>query len=51
MQSILTDAPSPAAASTTAAAVTFRTVVPDLPHLTSTERELMSEWLDRATGT
>jgi AcrR family transcriptional regulator len=50
MQQILTDAAALAADSTTAAAVAFRTVVPDLPMLTETERALMSEWLDRATG-
>ena len=50
-QSILTDGPAPAAGSSTAAAaVAFRTVVPELPHLTGTERALMSEWLDRATS-
>lgn len=48
MRLILTGAPSPAAGTTTAAAVAFRTAVPDLPHLTDTERALMSEWLDRA---
>jgi AcrR family transcriptional regulator len=49
-RSILTDAPALAADGTTAAAVAFRAVVPDLPHLTGTERALMSEWLDRAAG-
>jgi len=50
MQSILTDAPPPAEDGTTAAAVTFRTVVPKLAALTDAERALMSEWIDRATG-
>src|ERR1700733_9646637 len=50
MRSILSDAPSPAAGGTTAAAVAFRTVVPDLPHLTDTERALMAEWLGRAAN-
>ncbi|WP_327140713.1 TetR/AcrR family transcriptional regulator [Nocardia sp. NBC_01327] len=50
MRSILTDAPALAEDSPTAAAVAFRTVVPELPMLTATERALMSEWLDRATA-
>ncbi|HXL16852.1 MAG TPA: hypothetical protein VN961_04950 [Streptosporangiaceae bacterium] len=49
-QSILTDVPALAQDSTTAAAVAFRTVVPKLPMLTGAERTLLSEWLDRATG-
>ncbi len=49
MQSILTDAPALAGDSTTAAAVAFRTAVPELPGLTGAERALLSEWLDRAT--
>ncbi len=47
--SILTDPPAWAGASTTAAAVTFRTVVPQLAALSPTERALLTEWLDRAT--
>jgi hypothetical protein len=35
--------------STTAAAVTFRTLVPDLATLSDAERALLSEWLDRAS--
>jgi hypothetical protein len=50
MHTILTDRPALAGGGATAAAVAFRTVVPDLPMLTDTERALMSEWLDRATG-
>jgi AcrR family transcriptional regulator len=50
MRTILTDAPALATGSATAAAVAFRTAVPDLPKLTEPERALMSEWLDRATG-
>ncbi|MET9489461.1 TetR/AcrR family transcriptional regulator [Nocardia sp. NPDC006630] len=50
MRSILTDAPALAEDSPAAAAVAFRTVVPELPMLTATERALMSEWLDRATA-
>ena len=46
--SILTDPPAWAGASTTAAAVTFRTVVPQLSALSPTERALLTEWLDRA---
>ncbi|MEV6772431.1 TetR/AcrR family transcriptional regulator [Nocardia sp. NPDC051030] len=49
-QSILTDAPALAEDGTTAAAIAFRTVVPKLELLTETERALLSEWLDRATG-
>lgn len=45
---ILTDAPALPIAETTASAVTFRTVVPDLPSLTDAERALMRQWLDRA---
>ncbi len=51
MQSILTDVPALAEDSTTAAAVAFRTVVPELPALADAERALLSEWLDRATTT
>ena len=47
---ILTGAPAIATGDPTAAAVAFRTVVPDLPALTGTERALLSEWLDRAAG-
>lgn len=50
MRSILTDVPALAENSPTAAAVAFRTVVPELATLTGTERALLSEWLDRATG-
>ncbi len=45
---ILTDAPALAEDGPVAAAVAFRTVVPDLPGLTGTERAMLSEWLDRA---
>ncbi|MEV0093986.1 helix-turn-helix domain-containing protein [Streptomyces sp. NPDC050738] len=47
---ILTDAPALAEDGTTAAAVAFRTVVPELPRLTDAERGLLSEWLDRSIG-
>jgi AcrR family transcriptional regulator len=50
LQAILTDQPAPAREGTTAAAVAFLTVVPDLPLLTDTERALLSEWLERAAG-
>src|SRR3984885_16355266 len=50
MQTILTDAPALPEESTTAAAVTFRTLVPDLAALSDAERALLSEWLDRASG-
>ncbi len=46
--SILTDPPPWAGDGTTAAAVTFRTVVPELSALSPTERALLTEWLDRA---
>jgi AcrR family transcriptional regulator len=49
MQTILTDAPALPDEPATAAAVTFRTVVPDLATLSSAERALLSEWLDRAS--
>jgi len=45
---ILTDQPPWNGASTTAAAVTFRTVVPELSALSPIERALLTEWLDRA---
>jgi AcrR family transcriptional regulator len=51
MRAILIDQPAAVDAAeggTTAAAVAFLTVVPELPMLTATERALMSEWLDRA---
>jgi AcrR family transcriptional regulator len=55
MRSILTDAPTLPTDSTTAVAVAFRAVAPKLPMLTSAERALLTEWLDRArddsTGT
>ena len=50
MQIILTDAPALPEESATAAAVTFRTLVPDLATLSDAERALLSEWLDRANG-
>jgi AcrR family transcriptional regulator len=50
LRTILTDAPALAGDGATASAVAFRTVVPDLPHLTEGERALMAEWLDRATA-
>jgi AcrR family transcriptional regulator len=49
-RSILTDAPALTGDDPTASAVAFRTLVPGLPGLTRTERALMAEWLDRATG-
>src|ERR1700685_659898 len=50
MQTILTNAPALPEENTTAAAVTFRTLVPDLATLSDAERALLSEWLDRVTG-
>jgi hypothetical protein len=49
MQTILTNAPVLPEENTTAAAVTFRTLVPDLATLSDAERALLSEWLDRAS--
>jgi hypothetical protein len=49
-QTILTDAPALPEESTTAGAVTFRTLVPDLATLSNAERALLSEWLDRVSG-
>lgn len=50
IRQIVTDAPALAGDGPVAAAVAFRTVVPDLPGLTETERAMLSEWLDRAAG-
>jgi AcrR family transcriptional regulator len=50
MQAILTDAPALPEEGATAAAVAFRTLVPDLATLSEAERALLSEWLDRASG-
>lgn len=46
---ILTDAPALETDGPVAAAIAFRTVVPELPGLTGPERTLLTEWLDRAT--
>lgn len=51
LQVILTDTEGPATDDVIAAAVTFRTVVPELSQLTDAERTLLSEWLDTAIGT
>ena len=48
MASILTDAPAPPEDGVIAAAVSFRTVVPNLPNLSEVERALLAQWLDRA---
>ncbi|WP_067689114.1 TetR/AcrR family transcriptional regulator [Nocardia jejuensis] len=48
MRAILTDVPALADDGPIAAAVAFRTVVPELELLTDHERALLSEWLDRA---
>jgi AcrR family transcriptional regulator len=50
IRTILTDAPALPDEGATAAAVTFRTVVPDLDSLSAAERALLSEWLDRASA-
>ena len=48
-RSILTDVLALAEDNVTAAAVTFRTVVPRLARLTDAKRALLTQWLDRAT--
>ena len=50
VQAILTDAPALAEETPTAAAVALRTFVPALGMLSAAERALLTEWLDRATG-
>lgn len=45
---ILAAAPAVPQAGTTAVAVTFATVIPDLPGLTDAERALLAEWLRRS---
>jgi AcrR family transcriptional regulator len=50
LQAILTDTPALTNKTPTAAAVAFRTVVPQLPTLTPAERTLLTEWLDRAAA-
>ena len=47
---VLVDAPRPAGDGTTAAAVAFRALAPDLPALTDGERRLLGEWLDRVVA-
>ena len=50
VQAALTHAPARADDRAIASSVAFRTIVPQLDNLTDTERALMTEWLDRATG-
>ena len=50
VQAILNDAPALADETPTAAAVALRTFVPALGMLSAAERALLTEWLDRATG-
>ena len=50
MLAILTDVPVLSEQSATAAAVTFRTLAPDLGTPGDAERALLSEWLDRVSG-
>lgn len=45
---ILTDAPGPVSDDRLTAAVAFRAVAPDLDALSSAERQVLVEWLDRA---
>ncbi|MFC4943509.1 TetR/AcrR family transcriptional regulator [Pseudonocardia sp. GCM10023141] len=49
-RAILTDAPALPTDDTTAAAVAFRAVAPELPGLSDGERALLCEWLDRITA-
>lgn len=51
VRQILTDGPEPPENGPAATAVTFRAVLPQLDALTTAERALMAEWLDRAIGT
>ncbi|HEX2131158.1 MAG TPA: TetR family transcriptional regulator, partial [Actinophytocola sp.] len=44
---VTTDPPPPAAQGPAATAVTLRALLPDTDALTTHERALMSEWLDR----
>lgn len=48
LNSILATAPATPDTATNAVAVTFATVLPDLPGLTEAERALMAEWLHRS---
>ncbi|WP_433270826.1 TetR/AcrR family transcriptional regulator [Micromonospora vinacea] len=48
LTSILATAPATPDTTTNAVAVTFTTVLPDLPGLTDAERALMAEWLHRS---
>ncbi|MGC4748147.1 TetR/AcrR family transcriptional regulator [Micromonospora sp. DT201] len=48
ISSILVTAPATPDTTMSAIAVTFATVVPDLPGLTDAERSLMTEWLNRS---
>ncbi|MEU1588098.1 TetR/AcrR family transcriptional regulator [Micromonospora sp. NPDC005710] len=48
LTSILATAPATPDTTTSAVAVTFATVLPDLPGLTDAERALMTEWLHRS---
>jgi hypothetical protein len=48
LTSILATTPATPDTATNAVAVTFATVLPDLPGLTDAERALMAEWLHRS---
>ena len=47
LSQILNDAPAPADAGPMATTVAFRAIAPRLDALTSAERRLLAEWLDR----
>ncbi|MFG1869592.1 TetR/AcrR family transcriptional regulator [Micromonospora arborensis] len=51
LSSILVNTPATPDTTTSAIAVTFATVVPDLPGLSDAERTLMTEWLNRSLST
>jgi AcrR family transcriptional regulator len=48
LSQILTDAPGPVSDDRTSAVVAFRAVAPELEALSSAERQVLLEWLDRA---
>lgn len=48
LSQILTDAPGPVSDDRTTAAVAFRAIAPELDALSTAERQVLLEWLDRA---
>lgn len=45
---IITDTPTPATSGPLPTTIAFRAIAPTLPGLSTTERQLLTEWLDRA---